>query len=379
MMAFYGFFAVLMSVPVIIGISILICMIVSILVSHSKKLFINDDDIIETYQLPDYEPALVGYLTNYQKIGERELYATIFDLISRNVLIIEKISNNETSEDTFVITNNRVNCNQPLNEFEDYLLWWMYRKGEQYITLDDVGYMINKEKHHQRNFRFFLKKVQNVAKNKDFFSAKNAKVKSFIQSIAKCAITLFEAVKPVIRTLSIFIPVSYCIAVCASLISTLLGENGTINLSDLMIIDNAWITILFLLIPLIELGIIYLLQFLFTYFYNILCYSNELSENGKKEYLKCKGLQKFINTYSQIKEHPIMGITIWKKYYAYSIALKCSDKLFDQLVEMDIVDHSIDIPFIEFFEFAIANIKDSMNKGIKDISTDLHGGAHIDY
>ena len=74
-----------------------------------------------------------------------------------------------------------------------------------------------------------------------------------------------------------------------------------------------------------------------------------------------------------------MGVTIWKKYYAYAIVLKCSHKFFSQLKEMKIADDSIVVASVELFEFVISNIKDSIKEGIKHVSTDAHGGTHIDY
>ena len=43
---------------------------------------IQDLFVKETTQVPDYEPAVMGYLVNYQRIGRREICSALFDLIS---------------------------------------------------------------------------------------------------------------------------------------------------------------------------------------------------------------------------------------------------------------------------------------------------------
>lgn len=377
-MGLLGFFIVLLSVPVIIGVLILLFMVVSIILLRAKRLVVRED-VVETYQLPNYAPALEGYLVNYQKIGEREIYATIFDLISEDVLNIEKTHSINTNQEEYKLIDNSKNCNKTLNEFEDHLIWWMYKDGEKSISLTEIGNKIHEEKHYSKNYKYFLKKVQYEAKRKDLFSKKHAKIKNAFQSVAEFTISVYEAIKPVIKMLAIAIPIMMTFAVIAISINDL--KNGKIEkLIDVFAKKEDVISfIAFVTIPVIELGSIYLLQFLFTYFYNIFCYSNELSENGKEEYSKCIGLKNFINNYSLIKEHSIMGVKIWKKYYAYAIVLKCSDKFFDQLKEMKIADESIDVALVELFEYVISNIKDSIKEGIKHVSTDAHGGTHIDY
>ena len=51
--------------------------------TNLQNLFVD-----ETTAIPNYEPAIMGYLVNCQKIGRREICSTLFDLIGRNVIKI---------------------------------------------------------------------------------------------------------------------------------------------------------------------------------------------------------------------------------------------------------------------------------------------------
>ena len=45
--------------------------------------------IEESINIPNYEPAIMSYLMNYQKIGKREICSTLFDLIAKGAIEIE--------------------------------------------------------------------------------------------------------------------------------------------------------------------------------------------------------------------------------------------------------------------------------------------------
>ena len=42
----------------------------------------------ESITIPNYEPSVMAYLVNYQKIGRREICSTLFDLIARGYIKI---------------------------------------------------------------------------------------------------------------------------------------------------------------------------------------------------------------------------------------------------------------------------------------------------
>ena len=118
MMVFIGVFVCLLGLPAIVGFFALIYMMINVVINRSKRFIIsNDDEIIESFDTPPYEPAIMGYLMNFQRIGEREIYATIFDLIGRDIIIIDKKQIIEENKETFIFVNNIKN--QRLNEYED--------------------------------------------------------------------------------------------------------------------------------------------------------------------------------------------------------------------------------------------------------------------
>ena len=45
--------------------------------------------IDESLDIPEYEPAIMSYLVNFQKIGRREICSTLFDLIAKKYIKID--------------------------------------------------------------------------------------------------------------------------------------------------------------------------------------------------------------------------------------------------------------------------------------------------
>ena len=112
--------------------------------------------------------------------------------------------------------------------------------------------------------------------------------------------------------------------------------------------------------------------------YNLTCFYNDFSEKGNEDYKKWMSFKKYLKKCSTIPEHPLMGVMIWERYYAYAIGLKCSKKFFKQMKKMKIVDNSVDIKMFELFNDIVSTIGTSA-KRIKSISIDRYGGSHVNY
>lgn len=93
---------------------------------------------------------------------------------------------------------------------------------------------------------------------------------------------------------------------------------------------------------------------------------------------KWMSFRKYLKNCSTIPEHPLMGVLIWERYYAYAIGLKCSKKFFKQMKKMKVVDNSIDIKIFEIFNDLASTIGTSAKK-IKSISIDEYGGSNVNY
>lgn len=361
---FVMFFPVLLSV-----ISLLLYMIFFVIFKIKEKIFKNKLEIDISYSLPDYEPAIAGYLVDNQRIGQKEVLTTLFDLVSRGVIDLVK------DNSTFHFKLKEYNTSD-LENFEDYLILWLF-KNKKEITSEDIKQELF-DRNSKEDMNFFLSKLQGEAKLNNFFSKKISKIKEIICTI----ITANSYIMTHIYTVSFYIAYTLILLITKVFDDVIVGGTGeNITGGVLKIFEyNSIISWgLLLLIPvalyLINKGI----NALLTGIYNILCYYNEYSENGYKEYCKLMGLKQYLETYSLISEHPIESLKIWDRYYLFAIELNCSDKFFKQLKESGFTDSFLDLDTYEFYEFLISNIKDSFNNPPKDVFTDIYGGSHVKY
>ena len=321
-----------------------------------------------TTTIPNYEPAIMGYLVNKQKIGEREIYSTLFDLIGKKVVKItlkkgEVSSNNSEYEFTYT------GENKGLNEYEKYIIYWLFEDDVNPITQEDIKNKIHNEENSLKNFNYFQKKLQIVAKRKDFFNKKISKTKATSYHVIHITTFIMDMFSKKLIYGVYFLSYLYVVFGVSSYLGVNIGET------------QYNITTLFIgcVLPILLSYFMKLVDFLVTYFYNICCYYNEYSENGLEDYKKWMGFKTFLNDYTLMKENPLMSVVVWERYYAYAIELKCSSKFFEQVKGMNLTNDSIDVALVEFYEFLINNIKESALKDPKSISTDVYGGSHVDY
>ena len=121
----------------------------------------------------------------------------------------------------------------------------------------------------------------------------------------------------------------------------------------------------------------WILSFIASYMYNMLAYYNDFSPKGSIDYRKWKAFEKFLNEYSSIQNQPLMGVTIWERYYAYAISLGCAGKFYDQMKSLKIADNTIDLEIFETFNGIVKCIGLSAKK-VARISIDKYGGSHTE-
>ena len=210
----------------------------------------------------------------------------------------------------------------------------------------------------QNFYETFLKNIQADAKNHDFFSSKVGRVKVRVYKIINKIVTVMASV---ISALTGFVLVA-------------LEDIGDMVDSA----DSLAVVALIFAYCLVTAGLLWALKFLISFMYNLSCYYNDLSKNGKADYKKWIGFRKFLKNYSTLKDHPLMGVMVWERYYAYAIGLRCSKKFFKQMKKMKIMDNTIDIKALECLS-DIADCIGTSKKKIKGVSLDKYGGSHIDY
>ena len=349
----------IISVPFIIIISIValialvyLCYLILLTTRYkTKEGFMDLQNLFldEETSVPDYEPAVMAYLVNFQKIGRREICSTLFDLIGRNVISI-------TLKSGFVGDNNakyvlKINDEkrENLEEFEDLLLKYIFSESKS-IKSETLHRKIYKKNLHEGFYEKFLRLVQTKAKTHDFFDCKTGKRKVRVYNIINKVLT-----------------------VVASIMTFLSGL--IFEIDD---VDDSGIIVSIIVFSLITAGILWCFKFLISFMYNLTCYYNDFSKKGSEDYRKWMSFKKYLKNCSTIPDHPLMGVMVWERYYAYAIGLKCSKKFFKQMKKMKVVDNSIDIGLFETFNDIVSCIGTSAKK-IKSISIDEFGGSHVDY
>lgn len=314
-------------------------------INNIQYLFID-----ETNTIPNYEPAVMGYLVNYQKIGRREICSTLLDLIGRGVIKITLKSGFVSDDDSKYVLERNDQQNIELKEYEKLLIKYLFKNSKK-IKSETLNERLYKKNLDKNFFSKFLKSIQDDAKNYDFFDKKTAKRKIKIYKIINKIVTIIASVA------------SFIAVVCVE---------------GLDAFDDFEYAAILLILFLVTAGLLWVLKFLISFMFNISCYYNDFSDKGNDDYKKWIAFKKYLKNCSSIPDHPLMGVMVWERYYAYAIGLKCSKKFFRQMKKMKVVDNSIDISVLATFKFIVSSVGTS-TKQIKTISLDKHGGSHVDY
>lgn len=313
-----------------------------------EELFLEESNVI-----PEYEPAIMAYLVNYQKIGRREICSTLLDLIGRDVIKINLETAFVVDDDFNFSIEKNANTTEKINKYEKLLIKYLF-KNRNVISKEILHERLYKKNLDDEFSEDFLKKIQDEAKKHDFYD----------KDVGDKKVDLFKIVNKIINTITTII--TCVIEICTIL--WLIGDDWHI----IRYIDT------FYGLSLIGVGVLWVLKFIISFMFNITCYYNKFSEAGENDYKKWIGFKKYLKKYSSIPEHPLAGVKVWKRYYAYSISLKCSKKFYKQVKKMKIMDNSIDIRTLELFDFFVNCIGLSTKK-IRTISKDKYGGSHADY
>lgn len=121
-------FLVMILVPTLVAIAYFVYFLVLTL-RYRTKLGVQDIQNLfaeESISVPDYEPSVMAYLVNYQKIGRREICSTLFDLVGRGVISIT-LKEGFVSDDNskYILNLNEEKANN-LQEFEALLIKYIF-------------------------------------------------------------------------------------------------------------------------------------------------------------------------------------------------------------------------------------------------------------
>lgn len=351
-MIYLGLFCVICSIPFLYCMFSLIYLLLNILISRTYKFKeIVTMNIEASNDILDYKPAIAGYLINSQKIGDKEVFSTLFDLINRKVIIIE-ITKGFVSDNVgeYKLKRN-LKSNERLKEYELFLIQWLFKSEKEKISLIDIKNRVYKDRMSNENYKFFLKKVQNECIKEDFFSKRFSIIKKKMQVFTDLFVVFTN----------IFIVVGLCYSIFILFISIARQKDLTPILFPLLLTIGLWI-----------------LRFCIKFIYSKIVYYNIFSEKGKEDYKKMMKFKEYLENYSLIPEHPMMGYQIWGRYYIYSIELGCSDKFYEQLkaIGINIKNNKKILSFIEFMH---ENFKQINSEYVRHIIVDSDGESHVDY
>ena len=126
-------------IPLVYCLFSLVFLIVNFVWTKSNKIYEKITlDVKENVEIFNYQPAVVGYLINSQKLGKKEIFSTLFDLIARDVIKLDFkkgfVSDN-IGEYTLQL-NNKSNC--ILEEYEEMLIHWLFISDKEKLTLKDL-------------------------------------------------------------------------------------------------------------------------------------------------------------------------------------------------------------------------------------------------
>jgi len=345
-------FAVIVLIPTLIAVIYFVYLLIETIKYRSKSGFFSLKNMFkeETNNIPGYEPAVMGYLVNYQKIGRREICSTLFDLIGRGVIKITLKKGFVSDDDGEYILEKTIEEDTGLKNYEKELIQYLFKNSNK-MNSDTLTKRLYKKNLNEKFYNKFLKLIQEEAKQYDFFNKKTATKKVRVYKIINKVVTIIASIT------------SFLFAFCVEGLDS---------------IDDFEVGVALLTFCLVTALILWGLKFLISFMFNITCYYNDFSEQGEEDYKKWMSFKKYLKNFSSIPNHPLMGITVWQRYYAYSIGLKCSKKFFEQMKKMKIMDNSIDMSIFETFNFIVSNVGLSTKK-IKSISLDKYGGSHVDY
>lgn len=384
-MFYVKFGLVLCSIPLLVCLVAAIVMLVDLFYSsiiyRLKRMFIKTPEASYA-NIPDYSPAVLGYLIHNQKIGSKEVISTLFDLIGKGVIKIEMPGgqiNDDKGQYVLILSSEK----KDVNNYEKVLIDYLFKEydGER----DTINDKILQNALHVKNInRAFLsrfsKEVQNEAKTHDFFSNKVGKRKKFINWLANditvklIEISKFLFLMPLMPVFALVTGEWNLFVDMINIGSDVGNEVGAESTTELIL----HCVIFFVILPIVIGAIVRGMHYLVALFYNITCRYNGYSENGEKEWAHWMGFRKYLINATSLPEHPIMGVLIWEKYFAYSIELGCSKRFYKQIIAMKISDNLINVAVLEFSKYLMECFSDSVST-VKSLSIDEFGGSHINY
>ena len=243
-----------------------------------------------------YSPAEMSYLYNFKDISKYDLTATLMDLIRRKYIILETLGESLSNKKV----NYKFKLNKDLNiselkKHESFLLEWFFStigKNQEVLSVDQIeAYAKNSltaEKYLIDNQKW-IHFAKNEASKNDFFDK--------IVESATLKYLLVPGLMLIVGLILFFLNINQVELVMFQSVNPLTG--ALIGLSIVMI----------------------------SYLISI----KRRSVQGNEEFVKWKGLKKFLQDFSSFKDYPVPSIIVWEHYLVYATSFGVAELVMKQL------------------------------------------------
>jgi uncharacterized membrane protein YgcG len=264
-------------------------------------------------ELPaQYGPAIMGYLYRFKEVAKDDVTATLMDLIRRKAILLDAGTESLTAAKVnYVMKLNKEFNQSTLLPHEKQLIQWFFGlvAGGDTLTLNQLEQFTKKESQAIRYLnenQAFNRAVVTAAKEEHFFDdVKEAARRSgwFLGLLGLFGIGFFI--------------VRFLLA-----LGTYTGIIGGVIIGAAILL-NAYINSI-----------------------------ERRSKKGNEDFVRWRAFEKFLKEFTNIKDYPMPGLTIWEHYMVYATAFGIADLVekqvrfkYQQLNQMDQLNRS---PFFRY-------------------------------
>ena len=243
-------------------------------------------------ELPaQYGPAIMGYLYRFKEVAKDDVTATLMDLIRRKFILLDAGTESLTEEKVnYVMKLNKEQDQSKLLAHEKQLIQWFFGlvAGGDTLTLNQLDSFTKKEN----------QAIRYMNENQSF----NRAVVSAAQSES-----LFDNVKEpaqkngAILGLTVLLGIGFTVTRYVLVLGTFTGIVG---------------------------GILFGLSIMIGSYLNSI---ERRSKKGNEDYVRWRAFEKFLKEFTNIKDYPMPGMTIWEHYMVYATAFGIADLVEKQI------------------------------------------------
>jgi uncharacterized membrane protein len=243
-------------------------------------------------ELPaQYGPAIMGYLYRFKEVAKDDVTATLMDLIRRKFIVLDAGTESLTeAKVNYVMKLNKEVDQTQLLAHEKQLIQWFFGlvAGGDTLSLNQLEAFTKKENQAIRYMN------ENQSFNRAVVSA--AQSESFFDNVKEPA-----QKNGAILGLTVLLGIGFLVARYVLVLGTFTGIVG---------------------------GILFGLSIIIGSYLNSI---ERRSKKGNEDYVRWKAFEKFLKEFTNIKDYPMPGLTIWEHYMVYATAFGIADLVEKQI------------------------------------------------